>query len=172
MQQVMRASIVLAVVAACHGGDRGGVVDAPWVDEDWDAGQPFVCHFPSGRPCAAGDICMNVKGSECEPVLCNGETRRLEVGGAAACVPGQTDPVPGGPFDCDPAHLDFRGGITPPPAPCRIGALFQINGTTYGMQCVPVSQCLPLPCDPQYSGDGCPSNYACDATTLTCVPAS
>src|SRR5689334_5002043 len=89
--------------------------------------EPRVCYFPSGRPCVEGDICMNTQGNECEPVICTAEGRLEQA--AAACVRGQVDPVPGGPYDCDQTHLDWGGGLLPPRAPCPLGSMVQIAGT-------------------------------------------
>lgn len=131
---------------------------------------PRVCHFESGRPCAEGDICLGTQGNECSYAACDGESGEL-FGAPVACLRGTVEPLPGGPFNCDPSDLDFGGGYLPPRAPCPLGALYSIEGTTYGA-CVPVSQCRPLPCDPAYGGDGCPIDYTCDAGSSTCVPVS
>ncbi len=128
---------------------------------------PRVCHFESGRPCVEGEICLGTRGAECGYVAC------LEggLGGSLpGCSRGTVEPVADGPFDCDPANLELDGYL-PPPAPCPLGALYSIEDGFYG-RCVPVSQCLPLPCDPAYGGDGCPIDYVCDAASSTCVPGS
>jgi hypothetical protein len=132
--------------------------------------EPRVCHFPSGRPCVEGEICLGEQGLECGYVYCEPDTGSLAASAPGACFPGPTPEQPGGPFDCDPGNLDLDGYL-PPSAPCPLGALWSIENGFYG-RCVPVTQCLPLPCDPRYGGDGCPSDYVCDAASSTCVSAS
>jgi hypothetical protein len=165
--------IAIAALAAC-GGKRGGGGDArsadspPTVVEDKDAGQPYVCHFPSGRPCVEGDICIGMQGNECNYVFCDPRTGGV-FGTAVGCGRGKFDTTPAGPFDCDPALVQYEAYR--PPMPCPLGGLYTIQNGGWGT-CVAVSNCKPLPCNPAYKGDGCPSDYVCDATSSTCVPAS
>ena len=131
-----------------------------------------VCHFASGRPCRADEVCLGAKGDECNYYVCQDGAL---IGGAVACSAGEVPAAPGGPFTCDPSAIERApgtGGFVPPPAPCPLGGLWTIDparGVPYGA-CVPVAQCAPLPCDPAFAGDGCPADHVCDAATSTCVP--
>jgi hypothetical protein len=128
---------------------------------------PPVCHFPSGRPCPTGAACLNVQGQECSYVACLDGTLQ---GAAVACMPGPIQPSGTGPHDCDPSGVPAPDGLlTPPNGGCPIGGLYTIVNHFWGT-CVPVAECRPLPCDPAYAGDGCPSNHGCDALTRLCVP--
>jgi hypothetical protein len=132
---------------------------------------PAVCHFPSGRPCRADEVCLGSQGGECNYVGCavDGDGRGELRGTAVACAAAPVAPAAGGPFVCDPgAFTDVRAGVfTPPRAPCPLGGLWTIEDGFWGT-CVPVAQCLPLPCDPAYGDDGCPSSQRCDDASRTC----
>ena len=126
-----------------------------------------VCHFPSGRPCRDDAVCMGRQGNECNYVSCEeGELRSTAVG----CGTAEVAPLPGGPFDCDPAVIvRTPGSLTPPSFPCPLGSLHRVeNNTVYG-PCVPLAQCKPIACDPDFGGDGCPSTHTCDPSSRTCV---
>ncbi|MEZ4404561.1 MAG: hypothetical protein R3B06_31360 [Kofleriaceae bacterium] len=127
-----------------------------------------TCAFPSGRPCPPGQACLASPGDECNYVACiDGEL----LGTAVAC---SAEPIPstgGGPYDCDPASVPVTTGLLPPPAPCPLGGLYTIERGFF-RTCVPVEECAPLPCDPAYGGDGCPSSYTCAPASRTCVPAT
>jgi hypothetical protein len=115
---------------ACDPAFRG---DGCPVDHDCDATsrtcvrhEVEVCHFPSGRPCRADAVCMGRQGGECNYVSCeDGDLRSTAVG----CRPAEVAPLPGGPFDCDPAvivrtHARFTDAAVVPlparqPAPGR-----------------------------------------------------
>lgn len=133
---------------------------------DEDSGPP-TCHFASGRPCPAGVVCLGAQGNECNYYTCDADGAL--VGTAIACMPGTIPASGAGPHDCDPTHVTVGVG-TPPPAPCPLGGLYTIENGFY-RTCVPVAECRPLPCDPAFAGDGCPSNHTCDAATHTCVAA-
>jgi len=154
----MRALIAsLILVAAC--GDSSDDVQ--------------ICHFPSGRPCPADTVCLGIQGAECNYYTCTPDGDI--VGTALGCLAGDTEPQPGGPFNCDPATVTIepsQGGITPPQGGCFLGALRVIDPSSSVFpfrECVPISQCLPIACDPQFHGDGCPSGTGCDAASRTCV---
>ena len=128
------------------------------------------CHFVSGRPCADGDVCMGAKGDECNyPTCVDGDL----FSGAVFCQPGTTEPVPGGPFNCDPATIPGgrEGVIIPPNGTCPLGSLYALDPARAApyLFCVPVAQCAPIPCDPQWNGDGCPADFVCDSGSRTCV---
>lgn len=156
----MRALILLLVIVGVVGCD--GAIE--------------VCHFASGRPCPSDRACLGPQGDECNYYACRPEEGVI-LGTAIACQAGVTEPVAGGPFNCDPATIAVdRGLLTPPPAPCPLGSLWSIHlppdtGGVYGHwgRCVPVAQCRPIPCDPAFAGDGCPSDHVCAAATRTCV---
>jgi hypothetical protein len=127
-----------------------------------------VCHFPSGRPCREDAVCMSTQGSECNYVSC--EYRQLR-STMADCSSEEVPPLPGGPFDCDPGLIvRMQGRLTPPSVRCPLGSLHRVENDTVDGPCVPLAQCKPIACDPAYGGDGCPSNYACDPASSTCVP--
>ncbi len=153
----MRALLAFCVLVAC--GDSSDEVQ--------------VCHFESGRPCPADTVCLGPQGTECNYYVCTSDGSIT--GTALGCQAGVTDPVSGGPFNCDPATVTrepSEGGITPPQGGCFLGALRVIDPSSSVFpfrECVPVSQCLPIACDPQFNGDGCPSGTTCDAATETCV---
>lgn len=140
-----------------------------------DSSDAAVCHFPSGRPCGPGELCLARAGDECNYVTCADGALQST---AVACQAGTTAPVAGGPFVCDPAQVALAqaGTLTPPPAPCPLGSLYaltvtdQFVGGGQFVQCVPLSQCQPIACDPAYAGDGCPTGYGCDATLRQCTP--
>jgi hypothetical protein len=130
-----------------------------------------TCHFVSGRPCEPGELCMGTKGGECNYYTC---TRDGIVGSAIGCFADEVEPVEGGPFNCDPAtvvHTSGETARTPPNGWCPIGSLYALNPESIipYLFCVPLEQCAPIACDPQWNGDGCPSGYGCDAATETCV---
>ena len=129
-----------------------------------------VCHFPSGRPCRSDTVCLADQGVECNYIYCDeGHLRSTAIG----CGFGEVPPLEGGPFDCDPSVIVRRPGpLLPPNGYCPLGSLRRIeNNGLYSHDCVPLAQCKPIPCDPAYRGDGCPSTYTCDPTSSTCVPA-
>jgi hypothetical protein len=131
-----------------------------------------ACHFPSGRPCPIGEVCLNTPGEECNYVACSvrGGEPRL-VGTAIGCAAAPIADAPGGPFECDPGVLAIvsdSGSFTPPQAPCPLGGLWTVEDGFWG-RCVPTAQCAPLACDPAF-GDGCPSFHRCDQGSETCVP--
>jgi len=154
----MRVLIVLYLFAACS-NDPGDEVQ--------------VCYFESGRPCPADTICLGPQGTECNYYPCQPDGSII--GSALGCQAGTTDPVAGGPFNCDPATIvrePAEGGITPPQGGCFLGALRVLDPAFPSFpfrDCVPVSQCAPIACDPQFNGDGCPSGYGCDAASRTCT---
>ncbi len=132
-----------------------------------------VCHFPSGRPCAPGELCLGSPGDECNYYTC---TDGALLGSAVACSAGAITPVSGGPFVCDPAAVRLAGAmITPPPAPCPLGGLYALQvsdafvGGAQFQACVPTDACQPIACDPAYGGDGCPSGFGCAPATGRCV---
>jgi len=162
----MRAYLIgMAALAACSDNEGPGVEPDAGPDAGPDAA-PVVCHFQSGRPCVEGDICLGPQGGECNYAFCDPMSDDI-LGTAVACMRGQIDTTPAGPFDCDPALLQYQGYL-PPPAPCPLGALYTIQNGAWG-NCVAVSNCKPLPCNPAYGGDGCPIDYVCDAASSTCV---
>jgi hypothetical protein len=164
MRALFVSLLLLGVTAACNGsGDPG--------DVDHDAPpQAAVCHFTSGRPCTADHACMGAKGDECNYYACNDGQL---LGGAVGCSPGTVEPIAGGPFNCDPASIALTqpGLLTPPNGACPIGSLWALDASREipYLQCVPLDQCVPIPCDPQWNGDGCPGDYVCDAASSTCV---
>jgi hypothetical protein len=138
-----------------------------------DPGQAIeVCHFESGRPCPADTVCLGTQGNECNYFACDVDGQL--VGTAIGCQAGTVDPVAGAPFNCDPATLSndaAPGSITPPQGACPLGALYALDPAQPFpfLFCVPVEQCAPIACDPQFDGDGCPSGYGCSAATRTCA---
>lgn len=160
MNSVMRRILFLIAFVAGCASDPGSEVE--------------VCHFASGRPCPADQLCLGEKGGECQYLSCvQGE---IVSGGAVACVAGTTDPqATGAPFNCDPATVprdpEAESAFTPPNGPCPIGSLYALDparALPY-LFCVPVAQCAPIACDPGFAGDGCPADYGCDGATRTCV---
>jgi hypothetical protein len=149
----MRPNLGLLVFVAIAGcADEESVIES------------VICHFPSGRPCPLGVACLGEQGNECNYSFCTEDGQLLD--GGVGCTTGNVAITGGGPYDCDPASL--RVYSTPPPAPCPLGGLWTVENGGFGM-CVPVAECRALACDPQYGGDGCPSNHRCDAATNTCV---
>ncbi len=135
-----------------------------------------VCHFASGRPCPADTVCLGSKGNECNYASCDSQDDSdTPVGTAVACAPGETAPVAGGPFNCDPSTIardPLEGGAFPPPnGVCPLGSLYALDPARASpyLFCVPVEQCEPLPCDPQFAGDGCPADLVCAPASGTCV---
>jgi hypothetical protein len=151
-------AVALALVVACHASDASDASEG-------SDGPPDACYFASGRPCSVGEVCLGEAGDECNYYTC--QDGRL-IGGAVGCAPGEVPPVAGGPFDCDPS-LITSGDSTPPPSPCPLGGLYTIEDGFFG-RCVPVAQCQPLPCNPAFNDDGCPSSYTCDGASSTCQP--
>ena len=137
-----------------------------------DAREPEieVCHFDSGRPCRADTVCLAEQGGDCNYVACR-EDGSLE-STALGCSSVPARPVPGGPFECDPSMIVREpGSLTPPgEGPCPLGSLLRVENNELRGPCVPLAQCKPIACDPVYRGDGCPSEYACDPASRTCVP--
>jgi hypothetical protein len=158
----MRLLVVALALAVAACTDSAAPGDTP------DAGDAAGCHFPSGRPCPPGKVCLGTAGNECNYVACTTRDGEPSLRGTAlACGPAPIEPAPGGPFVCDPGVLDIvsdSGSFTPPQAPCPLGGLWTIEDGFWG-RCVPASQCAPLACDPAYGDDGCPSFHRCDAGT-------